>query len=259
MGSPRSRVAQVRVSGPLVPFVAGFRAWLEQAGYTPLSSVLQVRLLAHLSRWLDAGHLGVADLSSDRVEEYLAFRRAAGCSQLLTGHAMAPLLGFLAAEAVLPAEKLAPPGSAVEVLVASLHRYLLTERGLTPSTAGAYVRSAGELLSTFAANGDPATLKAADITAAVLAKSAKLSVSSTQNFASGLRSFLGFCLIEGLIDTDLSAAALWATGRRRSSLPRGIGAGDATALLAACENRGEEARRHHAVVLTLLRLGLRAP
>ena len=168
-------------------------------------------------------------------------------------------MGFLAAEAVLPAEKLAPPGSAVEVLLASFHRYLLTERGLTPSTAGAYVRSAGQLLATFAANGDPATLKAADITAAVLAKSAKLSVSSTQNFASGLRSFLGFCLIEGLIDTDLSAAALWATGRRRSSLPRGIGAGDATALLAACENRGEEARRHHAVVLTLLRLGLRAP
>ena len=46
MGSPRSRVAQVRVSGPLVPFVAGFRAWLEQAGYTPLSSVVQVRLLS---------------------------------------------------------------------------------------------------------------------------------------------------------------------------------------------------------------------
>ena len=55
MGKPRSRVAQVRVSGPLVPFVAGFRAWLEQAGYTPLSSVVQVRLLAHVSRWLEAG------------------------------------------------------------------------------------------------------------------------------------------------------------------------------------------------------------
>src|SRR5947209_15690293 len=85
MGKPRSRVAQVRVSGPLVPFVAGFRAWLEQAGYTPLSSVVQVRLLAHVSRWLEAGHLGVADLSSDRVEEYLAFRRAAGRTGLLTG------------------------------------------------------------------------------------------------------------------------------------------------------------------------------
>jgi hypothetical protein len=85
MGKPRSRVAQVRVSGPLVPFVAGFRAWLEQAGYTPLSSVVQVRLLAHVSRWLEAGHLGVADLSSDRVEEYLAFRRAASRTESLTG------------------------------------------------------------------------------------------------------------------------------------------------------------------------------
>jgi site-specific recombinase XerD len=258
MGKPRSRVAQVRVSGPLVPFVAGFRAWLEQAGYTPLSSVVQVRLLAHVSRWLEAGHLGVADLSSDRVEEYLAFRRAAGRTGLLTARAMAPLLGFLAAEAVLPADEQPPPGSAVDVLVASFHRYLLTERGLTPSTASAYVRSAGRLLSSCAANGDPATLKAADVTAAVLAESCARSVSSTQSFAAGLRSFLRFCLIEGLIDVDLSGAALWATGRRRSSLPKGISSADATALLAACENRGEEARRDHAVVLMLLRLGLRA-
>jgi hypothetical protein len=41
-----------------------------------------------------------------------------------------------------------------------------------------------------------------------------------------------FCFIEGPVEADLSQAALPATGRRRSSLPRGITKPDANALLA---------------------------
>jgi hypothetical protein len=37
-----------------------------------------------------------------------------------------------------------------------------------------------------------------------------------------LRSFLRFCSMEGLVATDLSAAALAVTGGRRSFLPKGI-------------------------------------
>jgi integrase/recombinase XerD len=64
-----------------------------------------------------------------------------------------------------------------------------------------------------------------------------VSVSATQYFVSGLRSFLRFCLVEGLMEADLSPAALAVTGRRRSSLPRGIGKADAAALLGACDRR----------------------
>lgn len=48
------------------------------------------------------------------------------------------------------------------------------------------------------------------------------------------------------------------TGRRRSSLPKGISRPDAEALLASCDRRRAVGRRDHAVVLLLLRLGLRA-
>jgi len=34
MGKPKNRISEVRVSGPLAPFVPGFKAWLEEAGYT---------------------------------------------------------------------------------------------------------------------------------------------------------------------------------------------------------------------------------
>jgi integrase/recombinase XerD len=258
MGKPKTRVSEVRVSGPLVPFVEGFKACLKEAGYTPLSAAVQVRLLAHLSRWLEAGQLRAADLGNVHVEEYLRFRRAAGYTGLVSNRGLEPLLGFLASEGALPAPEPLPACSNLDALLASFQRYLLTERGLTPSTARAHLRSADRFLQARAGDGDLATLSAADVSSAVLAEASRLSVRSTQYFAGGLRSFLRFCLIEGLIDVDLSAAALYATGCRRSSLPRGISQGDAKALLASCDRRRALGRRDYAVVLVLLRLGLRA-
>jgi integrase len=92
----------------------------------------------------------------------------------------------------------------------------------------------------------------------VLVESEALSVGSAQFFVCALRSFLRFCFIEGFVEADLSQAALSVTGRRRSSLPRGISRADAKALLGGCDRRLAIGRRDYAVILTLLRLGLRA-
>ena len=66
MHRPWSRVRSVRVSGPLAPHVAAFASKLREAGYTPLSAVHQMHLLAHLSRWLGGKGLGVAGLTESR-------------------------------------------------------------------------------------------------------------------------------------------------------------------------------------------------
>ena len=52
MSTPVSKVEFVRVSGPLASYAAGFRESLADTGYTPLSAVVQLRLMAHVSRWL---------------------------------------------------------------------------------------------------------------------------------------------------------------------------------------------------------------
>jgi integrase len=90
-----------------------------------------------------------------------------------------------------------------------------------------------------------------------LRESSAVSVATTQNFVAGLKSFLRFCFVEGLVALDLSEAALAITGRRRSSLPRGISAADAKALLASCDRRSALGRRDYALLVVLLRLGLR--
>jgi peptide/nickel transport system substrate-binding protein len=56
----------------------------------------------------------------------------------------------------------------------------------------------------------------------VLRKAASgVSVAAARYFVSGLRAFLRFCFLEGLVETDLSQAALVVRGRRASLLPGG--------------------------------------
>ncbi len=258
MAEPASRASRVLVSGPLAPFVAGFELKLAEAGYAPGSAVTQVRLLAHLSRWLSANHLEVIDLTDRRIDEFFEARRARNCTWCVSPEALQPLLALLSELNVLPASAPLVVGSAADVVLAEFHRYLLDERGLAATTACAYVYRARRFVDGCALGAQLAATTAGDVTRAVLMESATLSIGATQFFVAALRSFLRFCSMEGLIAADLSAAALPVTGRRPSSLPRGISSRDANALLNSCDRGENVGRRDYAMIVMLLRLGLRA-
>ncbi|MCP4961028.1 MAG: tyrosine-type recombinase/integrase [Actinomycetia bacterium] len=257
MSSPTSRVSRVLIVGPLAPFAEQCRQRLIERGYTRLSVVNLERQVAHLSCWLQTEGAGVGELSETRVvEAFVGFVRASDpVRSWLSRPGLVCLLELLRELGVVPASAPAPrsPG---EALMDSFGGYLLSERGLVAGTVTGYVAHA----SGFVAGLDPGGLEcvtAADVTAAVLGRSETLSVSGTQNFVAGLRAFLRFCFVEGLTGVDLSEAALPVTGRRRSSLPLGIPAGDGAALLASCDRRTGLGRRDYALLMILLRLGLR--
>lgn len=198
----------------------------------------------------------VADLTSERVEQYVHERRIGSSPRSLTA-----LLGLLDSLGVLPVNppEPEPPCSATDALLVSFHRYLLVERALAPSTAVAYVDRARRFLSGCTGEAGLAELTTADVTRAVLREStAAGSVGSAQFFVVALRAFLRFCFVEGLVSGDLSSAALTVTGRRRPGLPAGISHADAGALLGSCDRRRAQGRRDYAVLIMLLRLGLRA-
>ena len=149
------------------------------------------------------------------------------------------------------------PASEQERLLTVFERHLLGERALAASTAAAYVTRARRFLDSLAGRG-VSGLTAADVTRAVLAEAEKVSPGSAQYFVAALRAFLRFCFLEGLTGADLAGAALAVTGRRGGPLPKGISPADAQALLASCDRRRPAGRRDYAVLVMLLRLGLRA-
>lgn len=258
MGRPTSRVSRVVMDGPLAPFADAYNRELSQRRYTPLTRVNQLRQVARLSRWLETDGLGVAELTAVRVDEFLALQRVnRGQHGQWSRPGLVCLLEVLQQLGALAAVEPTREASPTEVLLGSFERYLLDERALAPGTVRNYVQHASRFLGGLSPSG-LGGVRATDVTAAVLRESAAVSVSATQNFVAGLRSFLRFCFITAAVEVDLSHAALPATGRRRSSLPRGISQSDATALLGSCDRRSALGRRDHAMITTLLRLGLRA-
>ena len=135
------------------------------------------------------------------------------------------LLEVLDGLGVLAGEPPALASSPIDLLLSSFERYLVSERGLAAGTIVGYVAHARWFLEGLGRDG-VAGLSAAEVTGAVLRKAASgVSVSAAQNFVSGLRAFLRFCFLEGLVAVDLSQAALVVRGRRASVLPRGISRG----------------------------------
>ena len=79
MARQSSRVCRVLMTGPLAPFAEAYSVELRDRGYTPLTTVNQLRQVTRLSRWLRAREFSATDLSSERVEQFLVWQRAAGC------------------------------------------------------------------------------------------------------------------------------------------------------------------------------------
>ncbi len=260
MAVPASRVSRVLMTGPLAPFADAYRAELRGRGYTPLSTVKALRQVARLSRWLQQSGCQASELSEEKVEQFLACQRACGRHRgQWSRPVLMGLLQVLHGFGALAGEKPVPAGSPSDRLLASFERYLLVERGLAAGTVRVYLMHARRFLEELGSGGELAGLSASDVTGAVLRKAdSGVSVSAAQLFVCALRAFLRFCFLEGLVEADLSQAALAVTGRRSSSLPRGIPGADARALLCCCDRRTALGRRDYALIIVLLRLGLRA-
>lgn len=258
MGKSKSKVVNAFVPGPLEQYAPGFREWLLDKGYTPLGTVPKLQLMAHVSRWLERERLTAAGLTEQEAGRFLAARHAAGTRWPKSLAGLRPLLDYLGGLGVLPPEPASPPPDAVALLIAEFAEYLRSERGLAPMTIAAYSSKAARFMARYAPDGHPAVITPGDVSAAVVAEASGKSASAGQYLACSLRSFLRYCHVRGLIDADVSAAALAVTGRRTTMLPRGLEPGQVEALLASCDQSEPVGKRDYAVILLLARLGLRA-
>lgn len=247
------------ITGPLAPFAEDYKIKLRARGYSSRSVVCELNHLARLSRWLEEHRLNAAQLSTERIDEFLGElpRRRDG-GRICSRRALIQVLDVLDEHEVEGPQVDKAPASPSEVLLGSFERFLLKERAVAPSTASVYVARARRFLDWCAPSAELASLTANDVTGAVLRASAASSVSATKLFVTALRSFLRFSFVEGLTPNELSAAALSVPRRRRSSLPMGVDRRTADALLRSCDRRRSKGRRDYAILLILLRLGLRA-
>jgi integrase/recombinase XerD len=248
-------------SGPLARYAGGYGSWLAARGYSRWTIAHRLWQFELLSRWLEREGLSPGELSPERVFEFLAARRAAGYSTWLSVRSTALPLEYLREVGVVPAVTAgAEVGDPLERVLADYRRYLLDERALTERTVlGSYVPVARLFLAgVMEADGSGLEqLTAADVSSFLVRECPRRSVAGARGWC-GLRPFLRYLHVAGLIGAPLQWAVLGVADLRDRSLPRGLEPAAVKRLLASCDRRTLVGRRDYAVLLLLSRLGLRA-
>jgi hypothetical protein len=94
-----TKASRVRVGGPLGPLAGAFQAELASQGYSEEWTVVQLWLLAGLSRWLSGRALGADELRAEHVGEYFAEHRARRKVSRVPVTVSGPLVEFWASPA----------------------------------------------------------------------------------------------------------------------------------------------------------------
>lgn len=253
-------VARVRFVGPLESYAQGFADELLRQGFSPTGMKNQLFFASHVSRWLASQEREVSALACPEVvEAFLAQRRRLGYASRRTGVALVPLLEHLRHQGLVACAPAAEPSPA-EALLERYRHHLIDERGLVRTTARSYSDTVASFVAGREVDGelDLAGLMAADVTGFVVEACAGQTRSSAKRTVTALRSLLGFLHVEGILDTSLVAAVPSAASWRLAGLPRGLAPDQVRRLLAAPDRRTRIGRRDFAVLMLLIRLGLRA-
>jgi site-specific recombinase XerD len=254
--------SRIRVLGPLAEFATGFANELARQGYTPNSAGFQMRLLAHLSRWLREHGLAAGDLHMSEMTRFLRSRRAAGYATLLSMEAMQPIIGYLRGLGAAPPPAVNIVTGPVEVMLERYRRYMATERAVLNSTANRYVCAVRPFFDK-RVSPDNFVLKlnhltAADIISFVTSRCARQTSGAAKWTVRSLRSLLGFLHVAGVIERPLASVVPSVANRQSPGLPKGLAPDQVQRLLASCDDRTRSGCRDIAILTMLVRLGLRA-
>jgi integrase/recombinase XerD len=252
--------ASHRPVSPLHPYLASFARWLARQGYTPISATFQLRLMARLDRWLARQQLRLDTWATTDLDRFLQARRTAGCAQYVSLKALQPLLECLREQGVIVPTPPTVPGP-IDVVLARYRQYLTRERGLSGATIDTYLWAVRPFVSGLPRLDEAiawGSLDAAAVSAFLVARVAAQSRGAAQLTATALRSLLRFLYADGLVARPLDAAVPAVARWRLAGLPKGLSPAQVRALLASCDRRTRTGRRDVAVLILLVRLGLRA-
>lgn len=247
-----------RVSGPLAGYAAGYEGWLAARGFTLHARRLRLWQLGRLSLWLEGEGLGVGDWVDGLAARFAAAHRAAGYRTYPSPLSVRVPVAYLRELGVVGSEPAAV--GPVEELLADLRVYLERERGLAAGTIENYERAARSFLEDRVQREGGLSLDrlaAGDVSSFLVRECPRRSVTGAMNLAANLRALLRYLHVAGLIEMPLAWAVPKVADLRGRSLPKGLTPEAVAGMLASCDRESVIGRRDRAILLLLLRLGLR--
>jgi site-specific recombinase XerD len=250
-------------SGPCGAYLDGFVESLLRDGYPPTTIRRSLRAATHLGVFLTRRRQSVADLDAATLRAFgrhlwhCRCRRSSGRRTGFHGRFAAQrFYRYLIARGLCrrPSVGAVPP--ALPPLVAAFTAWYQTHRGVTRPTLRQYARGATALLD--AVGTDVRAWTPDAVRQFLLTAMRDGRPASTRQLITATRTFLRYLTFRGEARPDLALAVPAVARWRLASLPRHLSADQLAQVLAACEGDAPARVRDRAIVLLLVRLGLRA-
>src|SRR5271154_3804776 len=229
------------------PHIDGFAGRLEREGYAPTSAVRYIRAAAHLGCFVQRKSGVLADIDLNTLASFSQHLRRCRCPHFKRGkisyhahfgvklfHRHLVSCGICAIEPVQNA-------AAIPVLVSAFRDY---------------TRGAADLLQTL--GEDVSQWKTQVLRDFLLERANQCGVSTTQKLITSLRAFLRFLNFLGETRDDLTLAIPAVAHWRLARLPCCLSAKEIDRLIASCDGTNHRRLRDRAIILMLVRLGLRS-
>jgi len=244
------------------PHIDAFADELERNGYAPASAVRYIRAAAHLGCFVQRKGGVLADIDGNTLDCFGRHLRRCRCPHFKRGkighhspfgvklfHRQLVGFGICSPEPVRDV-------TADPTLVTAFRDWFRTHRGVKEPTLRQYVRGAADLLQTL--GEDVSRWNAQAVRDFLLKRASSCGAPTTQKLITSLRAFLRFLNFCGESRDDLALAIPAVAHWRLARLPRCLSAEEVDRLVAACDGTDPRRLRDRAIVLLLVRLGLRA-
>jgi site-specific recombinase XerD len=247
-------------SGLFGDHIDGFARWLRDKGYSQSIVRRYVVAACHLGCFVALRGGSLDEINAEVLEAYELHRPHCECPHFRSG---SDPDGFRGARwfvehlrelgVISAAEKI----DAVEShLLASFRRWLRDHQGLAPSTVDLYTRGAAQLVTALGEDG--ATYDARRIRGFILDRARHSGPGAIRHLITACRSFLRFLAVHGVCRAGLDQAVPSFAGWRLASLPEPLAASEVERMVKACDTGTTGGLRDRAILLLLVRLGLRA-
>jgi len=245
------------------PHIDGFADALERDGYSHGSAVRYLRAAAHLGQFQRRRHETLADIDATTLDDFGRHRRRCRCPLSNGGKVNHHVVfgakrfqTYLFETGVCERDLTVRLRIVEPVLIVSFRDWFRKHRGATEPTLRHYCRDATQMLNIL--GEDISEWNAGRIRKFLLDRANQCGAGTAEHLITAMRAFLRYLSFRGLCGVDLDRAIPSLAHWRLATLPPSLSAEEVDRLVAACDGNSVRCLRDRAIILMLVRLGLRA-
>lgn len=244
--------------GPLSPYLDGFIHRLSECNYSPATGGDYIRCIGHWSLWLEEKGLAAHQLDQCKIDDYLqAVKHQRGVVISSAPHRF--FLSYLRELGVIPRPEPKAAGK-IDSIVDEYLDYLRNVRGLAESTlVHRRLITRRFLMERFASKSVRLSrLNSQDVIRHIQAHVNEYCVLYRSQIVQILRDFYRFLHLNGSFRKDIASGILAPPFWKPTPRPAYLNPPDMDRLLAACERTTPLGLRNYAILVMLIRLGVRS-